>query len=411
MASKRVRLAQRRRAMGMTQEQLAAAVGMGTDRSTIYRWESGEITPPPRKQPRLARALGVSPAELIDLLMPVSESYAPTKSGRVVHVGSSNALDRAELVRREITDSISNVTVTESGIDDWEQAVRRYGDAARGQPASVLLADLTIDLDLLKQTMSRCRSSSALRRLTRVVALMSGLMCLTLIKLDERSAFRGWAHTARVAADESEDPVTRSWVLAQEAYGHYYSGNLAQAEHVARHSQDIAGAELSVGAVLAAALESRVHAVHGRSAETRAALGHAEIILEKLPPTSVNVSAFGYNEAQFRFHQGNAFTHLHDTRLSWKAQERALELCDPGDYMDQALTRLDRASCLLHDGDVTTAAGYAIDTLLNLDDQQRRGIITVRAEELLRSLPRQQRALQPVRELRELLTIISGAKE
>lgn len=260
-------------------------------------------------------------------------------------------LEQAELLRRELTDAVIKNAVAQSSIDDWEQTVLRYGQATRDRPTSGLLADLTVDLELLKQTLSRCRSSSALRHLTRLVAQMSGLMCLTLIKLDERAAFRAWAHTARIAAEESEDSITRSWVLAQEAYGHYYSGNLTQATQVARHAQGIVGAEFTVGTVLAAALEARVHAARGRSDETRAALQQAELVLEKLDSGSVNTSAFGYNEAQLRFHEGNAFTHLHDTRSAWKAQERALEICAPDDYMDQTLTHLDRASCLLHDGD------------------------------------------------------------
>ncbi|GAB3673749.1 helix-turn-helix transcriptional regulator [Saccharopolyspora sp. NPDC049426] len=95
MSGKRLRLARQRRAMGMTQEELAAAVGLGTDRSTIYRWESGEITPPARKQPRLARALGVSPTELIDLLTPESNRIClPAGGGLGVRSAS-----RAELTR------------------------------------------------------------------------------------------------------------------------------------------------------------------------------------------------------------------------------------------------------------------------------------------------------------------------
>jgi hypothetical protein len=56
---------------------------------------------------------------------------------------------------------------------------------------------------------------------TRTAAHVSGLMCLTLIKLDERAAFRDWARTARIAASEAGDPVTHSWLqaLAQRGLG------------------------------------------------------------------------------------------------------------------------------------------------------------------------------------------------
>jgi len=125
--------------------------------------------------------------------------------------------------------------------------------------------------------------------------------CLTLIKLDERRAFRGWAATARVAATEADDPATYSWVLAQEAYGHFYGDDFREAVRVARQAQVVAPKTPSVGAVLAAALEARALGVLGRADETHAALREAERILLGLDDATVAASAFGYDEAQLRF--------------------------------------------------------------------------------------------------------------
>lgn len=80
MPGKRDRLARQRHAVGMTQEQLAAALGV--ERSTIYRWESGKVAPRPDVQPKLARALSVSPDELANLLMiEAGLSSAPATTG------------------------------------------------------------------------------------------------------------------------------------------------------------------------------------------------------------------------------------------------------------------------------------------------------------------------------------------
>ncbi len=293
--------------------------------------------------------------------------------------------------------------MTPASLDDWEQTVFQHGQATRDRAPAVLLDDLSTDLGELHGALARCRSSAALRRLTKVAAQIAGLMCLTLTKMDERAAFRGWARTARLAADEAGDPLTYSWVRAQEAYGYYYSGDFTEAIHVAQHAQVLSGQVSSVGFVLAAALEARAQAALGRADETRSALHQAEACLSCLDADAIGTSAFNYNEAQLRFHEGNALTHLHDTGAAWQAQERALSLCPASDYMDRTMTRLDQAHCLAYDGDVTGAVAVMAEAMTPLNDQQRQGIIAVRAREIIAILSSNYRTLPAVRDLHDLL--------
>ncbi len=66
MASRQHRLAQRRKAVGHSQEQLAERVGV--ERSTVVRWERGEAQPQPWLRPRIARQLQISLSQLDELL-------------------------------------------------------------------------------------------------------------------------------------------------------------------------------------------------------------------------------------------------------------------------------------------------------------------------------------------------------
>jgi transcriptional regulator with XRE-family HTH domain len=75
MALKRYRLAQRRRAVGQTQEQLAERLSV--ERSTVGRWERGETDPSAYVRPRLARELRVTLLELDDLLVDVQTPAPP----------------------------------------------------------------------------------------------------------------------------------------------------------------------------------------------------------------------------------------------------------------------------------------------------------------------------------------------
>ncbi|WP_433118386.1 helix-turn-helix transcriptional regulator [Micromonospora sp. CA-246542] len=60
---RRRRLAQRRKATGLSQERLAEALGV--DRSTVARWERAETDPQPWHRPRLAAALNLSIEEVV----------------------------------------------------------------------------------------------------------------------------------------------------------------------------------------------------------------------------------------------------------------------------------------------------------------------------------------------------------
>ncbi|MEJ1105454.1 MULTISPECIES: hypothetical protein [unclassified Kribbella] len=311
--------------------------------------------------------------------------------------------DDLETLRRDLDRVLSDGAPSEAVLDDWEQLVQRYGRATRDRPASLLLGDLSDDLGELQAALTDCRSTVSRRRLTRVVAQMSGLLLLTLVKLDDRAAFRRWARTARIASAEAGDSMTQSWMLAQEAYGHFYSNDLSEAIAVAEQAQLASSARGGVGTPLAAALEARAYAATGDQQATAAALGRAEEFVSHLNGDALLPSAFGYNEAQLSFHAGSAYTRLRDLPAAFAAQERALELCAPGDYTDRALTRLDRAVCFAIDGEVTVAAQEVAGTLLSLDEDQRRGIIDGRAREVIGGMSEKQRQLPVVRELHDLV--------
>ncbi|HTU76616.1 MAG TPA: helix-turn-helix domain-containing protein [Trebonia sp.] len=78
-AAKRNRLASRRKALGLTQQALARLLDV--DRSTVARWERGEVSPLPWIRPRLATALRVSVDVLEELLAGDNAGSAAAGSG------------------------------------------------------------------------------------------------------------------------------------------------------------------------------------------------------------------------------------------------------------------------------------------------------------------------------------------
>lgn len=319
-------------------------------------------------------------------------------------------LGRFEMLRQQMNDALGQGAIGDASLDDWERSVIRYGRATRDHPASVLLTDISEDIAELARLLNQRHSASALRRLTRVAAQMSGLMCLIFCLLDSRAAFRRWARTATTAANEAGDSETLAWILAQVAHGYYYCGEVSEAIEIARSAHEVTRIPCP-GTALAFALEARGQAVQGNKTATLGALSRAESTLSQLSGDAIMPSAFGYNEASLRFHEGNALTHLRDVKRALMAQDKALALCSQDNYNDWAMTRMDRAQCLIYDGDASGGLAYALETMLNLSENQRQGIITLRGHEILADLPVSEKTLTGARDLKDVLMLASGEKE
>jgi tetratricopeptide (TPR) repeat protein len=316
----------------------------------------------------------------------------------------------AEKTRRSLEEALADGMMSAGLLDDWDSAVLTYGFRTRDTPSPVLLADLTADIADLRLAITRHRSASALPRLALTAARMSGLMCLTFVKAGDRQAWRRWGRTARHAASEAADASSLAWVTAQEAYGYYYADDMPGAVATAR-SAIAASASPCVGGVLAAALEMRAHAAMGDGRSAMRALDTASRIHSRLSGPDLDASAFGYAESQLRFHSGDALTRLGDTTAAASELDRALQLCAPSDYTDWAMIRLNRAACLIRDGDPDAGLSYAAETLTALDGAKRQGIITGRARELLGVLTAAQRASRAGRDFSGLVEDTTGMKE
>jgi hypothetical protein len=391
-----------RAALRQTVEAFAASLGVSV--GTVVKWEKrgSGIVPLPDLQSVLDTALERSSAQEQERFCALQGGAVPPQ---LRALDSLDALVQVEHLRQRIHDTLETGGMTASGLDDWEQTVRRHGVATRARPAGPLLLDLASDCQELARLLSRPQPVSTARCLTQNMAQMAGLMSLTYIKLGQIVASSNWARTARLAADEAGDTATRSWVWAQEAYTAYYSDDLFGAVEVARHAQDVAVGTACVGVALASALEARAQARLGQVAATHQALAAADAALGRLGADDVVASAFGYNEAQLRFHAGNALTHLGDTAAACPAQELALQLYSTSDYLDRALVHLDHADCLARDGESEAALAELASTVTELSPGQRQGIIAQRVLEVLAPCP----PSPAVRALRDVLRPEEGA--
>jgi transcriptional regulator with XRE-family HTH domain len=118
-AAKRGRLAQRRKAVGLTQEQLAEQLGV--ERTTVLRWERGQTQPQPWLRPRLAKTLGVSADRIEELLV-----AAP-----------ASAVGRAAAVPRQLPASVTDFT---GRAVELQALTRMLDQAGADAPGTVVIS-------------------------------------------------------------------------------------------------------------------------------------------------------------------------------------------------------------------------------------------------------------------------------
>jgi tetratricopeptide (TPR) repeat protein len=333
-----------------------------------------------------------------------------TFPGESLQTKSDHAhIDASNRIRQGLSDVLATIQASELNVDDWDYLVDRIGRDTRHRSPTVLASELLSNLEDIRRFYSRATSGHALRRLSRIAAQMSGLTSQTLLKIDDHAGSLDWARTARLFAAETKDSELRAWVQAQEAYYYFYADDLQTAIESAQYAQQVSSNNHGVGSALAAALEARAYAAQGKRHETLQAIGRAETYTESLDSNQTITSAFGYNEAQLRFHQSNALTQLGEAKAAFAIQDRAIELCAPDDFMDRTLVHLDRADCLVVNGSVADGLQVAKGTLEDLKASQARGLIVNRALKTLELVPSSEAESIEAQELREIVNLIQQA--
>jgi tetratricopeptide (TPR) repeat protein/transcriptional regulator with XRE-family HTH domain len=114
-------LAERRKAVGLTQEQLAAQLGV--ERTTVARWERGQAKPLPWLRPKLAKALTLSADRIEELLAVGTDPASPP--------------GRADAVPRQLPAAVADFT---GRADELRALTKILDEAGGGAPGTVVIS-------------------------------------------------------------------------------------------------------------------------------------------------------------------------------------------------------------------------------------------------------------------------------
>jgi hypothetical protein len=311
---------------------------------------------------------------------------------------------RSDLVRRRVNDTLSSSAVSDSTIDYKQAVAEQYGRIYKTQPAQGFLENVLADIDDL-QVLTGGRLTTGQRRdLCTVTARLAGLVSMTMVNLGCYRQAREWVHTARLAADEAGQPGLRAWVATRAAVASLHLGDAPGAIRAAREAELLTHARPQPVTAMAWAIVARAAAMTEDNLAARSALRHAEDLFKVVEIEKDN-TAYAFTAGQLHFYRSHALTTIGETGAAWVAQDDALAAFGSAERLDPTLVHLDRALCLVRDGDVVGGADYASGVLRTLSEPHRPVIVIRRARAVADAIPVACRSTPVVRALQDVLAI------
>lgn len=301
--AKREQFAARRKACGYSQERLADLLKV--DRSTVQRWERGEVHPQPWQRPKLAKCFRITSKELDALLIP--DSFAPPQPSGGWFSPPSPANDdefeALELARRVEASDVGSAT-----LDRLENA---FDDLAMKYPVSPpqdLLERVRKHSAYVTHLMDSRMTLGEQRRLYIVGGWFQLLGATLHVDLNQEHAATARLQTAASLARHAGFPEIQAWCYETDAWRVLTDGEYGRALELSQVAQQLAPAGSSV-AIQATAQEGRARARLGDNKGTYSAIERVQTMSTSL------VSRKGV-EHHYQYDPGKSLAYT-ATTLAW----------------------------------------------------------------------------------------------
>ncbi|MBO8186823.1 helix-turn-helix transcriptional regulator [Streptomyces spirodelae] len=197
MAGKRQRLTQRRKSCGYTQETFAESLRV--DRTTVQRWERGEVDPQPHQRPRIAKILGIAPEEFDALLEPDTPKLCALNGRK----GEDLALAIRELSQHLVAldNELDGLPIADTAARSFKKVHRRLGEGDYDHKAEHDVQAAAAELaEVAGWALFDAEEQAAARRLNQealLLARLSGDREIELLILQNMAMQAGWVGRPR----------------------------------------------------------------------------------------------------------------------------------------------------------------------------------------------------------------------
>jgi transcriptional regulator with XRE-family HTH domain len=314
----------RRKGLGFTQESFAQAASV--DRSTVGRWESGDVTPQAWQRPALMRILRASAAEL-DALIGESAGF-PAQSARaaaVIDSADEDELEALDLVRRASASDVGSETLAR-----LELAFNELATEYPTVPPRELMGRVRKYSSYVTRLMDAKKTLAEHRQLLVLGGWFSLLGAVLHIDLNQQDAATARLGTAMALAQHADHREIQAWCFETDAWRVLTSGDYVKAAELAGIAQRVAPRGSSVE-IQAIAQQGRAFARIGDSTETYTAIGRVHSLSASAGLPDQPGHHFRYDPAKSVAYTATALSWIGDPAAETYARSVIAQLSPPDD--------------------------------------------------------------------------------
>ncbi|MFE1887213.1 helix-turn-helix transcriptional regulator [Streptomyces microflavus] len=279
MPAKRIRLAQRRKAAGFTQEGLAEHLGV--ERSTVGRWESGETEPQAYLRPKLACALKITAEELQEALADVTVIQAQPNERMTYALQNPASAD------------LMVVAYLHERLRQLDESYDKASSTGLLGPAGHVHGQVKF----LRENATNPRVRRALYEVEADSATLMGQLVWDVSQRRDHHAPLGYFQEAVDAARHVRDPSTEAYATLRMSYVALYGEkNPVRGVMLAEQAAEVAKVASPSLTGLSLLHVAEGHAMKGATNECEAALRKAEDQFDRVHGDDVAAPYYTVNE-------------------------------------------------------------------------------------------------------------------
>lgn len=297
-------------------------------------------------------------------------------------------------------------------LDEWGAIVAEYGARYYDTPPAELATGLHTDLVAVQVAAGSASDDRTGRGLCRAAAMLAALHAMTVGNLGDVPGALRWWRTAGQLADRTGDAATIGWVRGMEVVRALYERRpLAGVLDLVRRVEAAAAAAPPAARMDLISGKAQVLAMVGRRGEAEAALGQLHDVFGRLPAAVAtdHHSTFGCPPECVLHTESYVYSYLGDLAKADAAQRAAIRAYPADNRRQPAQIELQRAICLIKNGDATESVAHARRVLGGLPPADRIRPVVDLGQRVLDAVPAGSRDRPDVAEYRELLAAVPAA--